>query len=104
MPHFHIAYWASNAAPWRVFKRVEAESARKAIERADPQAAGRYRVTLEGSDQTAGLFRISLSNGSCELHEVTAFDRERLDRDPATEVSQETPKGVVGRPNRPQRS
>lgn len=77
MPHFHIAYWASNAAPWKVFKKVEAESAREAIERSDPQAAGRYRVTVDDSDQTAGLFRISLRAGRCELHEVTAFDRER---------------------------
>jgi hypothetical protein len=81
MPHFHIAYWASNAAPWKVFKRVEAESAREAMERAGPQAAGRYRVTVDGSDQTAGLFRISLGTGRCELLEVTAFDRERLDKD-----------------------
>ena len=80
MPHFHIAYWALHAAPWRVFKKVEAKSAREAIERAAPQAAGRYRVTVDGSGQTAGLFRISVRDGRCELREVNAFDRESVDQ------------------------
>ena len=71
MPLFQIAYWAPNASAWRPFTgAVEAESAKAAIEKVDPPAAGHYRVATFGSGATAGLFRVTLARNDRTLIEV----------------------------------
>lgn len=74
MSHFQISYWC-HTATWQPFSApVEAASAREAIEKVDPRAAGRYRVTAVETEETVGLFRITLgSRDECELIEVSRF-------------------------------
>jgi hypothetical protein len=73
MPLFQIAYWAHNASAWRPFTgAVEARSAKEAIEKVDPPAAGHYRVAAFGSGATAGLFRVTLTRDDGTLIEVEA--------------------------------
>jgi len=74
MSRFQISYW-SHTDTWRPFTApVEAASAREAIERVGPRAAGRYRVTAVETRETVGLFRITLSShDECELIEVSRF-------------------------------
>lgn len=74
MSRFQVSYWTHDAT-WRPFTPpVEAGSAREAIEKVDPRAAGRYRVTAIETKETVGLFRITLgSRDECELVEVRRF-------------------------------
>lgn len=73
MARYEIAYWPMHGPPWSRFAEVEAANPKAAVRAVGPQAAGRYRVTPAGLDETAGLFRIHLSSGGCEIVEVEAF-------------------------------
>jgi len=74
MPRFQISYWAHDSS-WRPFAApVEADSARAAIERVGPRAAGGYRVTALDTEGATGLFWVSLgSRDECKLTEVRRF-------------------------------
>lgn len=71
MPVFQIAYWAHSASGWKPFTgAIDAESAREAIEKVNPPAAGRYRVSAFDSGVTAGLFQVSFARDDRMLIEV----------------------------------
>jgi len=83
MPLFQIAYWAHGAASWRPFTgAIEAESAREAIEKVDPPAAGRYRVVGFGSGTTEGVFRVTLARHDCTLIEPESAHLRALRKPP----------------------
>lgn len=83
MPLFQIAYWAHSSSSWRPFTgAVEAESAKQAIEKVDPPAAGHYRVATFGSGVTAGLFRVTLTRNDDTLIEVEAVQLQALRKPP----------------------
>ena len=83
MPVFQIAYWAHGAASWRPFTgAVEAASAREAIEKVDPPAAGRYRVAAFGSGATAGVFQVSLTHDDGTLIEAESIQLRALRKAP----------------------
>lgn len=56
-----------------VGKPVEASTAREAIEKREPQAFGRYRVTLVESEKSGVLFRVESTPGDATVRQVDAF-------------------------------